>query len=245
MANVINKYTQHHKSAIDRQMAKYDKYIKRLKYERAQGKKEYEKCASQIEAQAHTIQELQDREALMADQIRSHENESAMAEARTQQIKDKYYMVKGVLNAAIEEQQHLYTKAKMQCESSIIEIRAMEKCHKSSIELAVEKAETARVQMLEKVKQVIAEANVEEQGLREQIKSAHQQLEQKTAELERQQNENRVLSKRLQSVKTETNGLESLVAQNKEILENWMNNTQQTAIRPTRWKQRHRPNSIS
>ena len=56
-------------------------------------------------------------------------------------------------------------------------------------------------------------------AVRKQIKSAHQQLEQKTAELERQQNENRVLSERLQSVKTETNGLESLVAQNKEILE--------------------------
>jgi len=164
MANVINKYTQHHKSAIDRQMAKYDKYIKRLKYERAQGKKELEKFASQIEAQAHTIQELQDREALMADQIRSHENESARAEARTQQLEGKYYTVKGVLNAAIEEQQQLYTKAKLQCENSIIEIRAMEKSHKSSMELVVEKAETARVQMLEKVKQTIAEANVEEQG---------------------------------------------------------------------------------
>lgn len=164
MANVINRYTQHHKSAIDRQMAKYEKYIKRLKYERAQGKKELEKCASQIAAQAQTIQELQDREALMADQIRSHEDESAATKARTQQIEEKYYMIKDFLNAAIEEQQYLYTKAKKQCENSVVEIRAMEESHKSSMEAAVKKAETARVKMLEKVKQVIADANMEEQG---------------------------------------------------------------------------------
>lgn len=164
MANVINKYTQHHKSAIDRQMAKYEKYIKRLKFERAQGKRELEKCASQIEAQAHTIQELQDREALMADQIKSHENESAAAEARTQQIEEKYYMIKDFLNSAIEEQQYLYNKAKKQCENSVVEIRAMEESHKSSMEAAVKKAETARVKMLEKVKQIIADANMEEQG---------------------------------------------------------------------------------
>lgn len=164
MANVINKYTQHHKSAIDRQMAKYEKYIKRLKFEREQGKKELEKCASQIEAQAHTIQELQDREALMADHIKSHENESAAAEARTQKIEEKYHMIKGFLNSAIEEQQNLYSKAKKQCENSVVEIRAMEESHKSSMEAAVKKAETARVKMLEKVKQIIADANMEEQG---------------------------------------------------------------------------------
>ncbi|KAK1831065.1 hypothetical protein QBC39DRAFT_408677, partial [Podospora conica] len=169
MADAINKYTHNHKTAISRQLAKYERYIKRLKHERSQGKKELEKCASQIEAQARTIQELQDREASMEDQIKSHENESAMAESRTQQIEEKYYMVKGFLNAAIEEQQKLYGNCKKQ--------------------------------------------------LREQIKSAHRQLEQKTSELERQQDENRRLSERLQSVKTETNGLESLVAQNKEILE--------------------------
>ena len=48
---------------------------------------------------------------------------------------------------------------------------------------------------------------------------AQQQLRTKTDEFEREQDSNRVLSETLKRVKFESSGLDSLMVQNKEILE--------------------------
>jgi thioesterase domain-containing protein len=79
------------------------------------------------------------------------------SEDRARRLEEKYRSCKMHLNSAIQEQQDLYTRSKKQWEETLEKVRTMEKSQRAGAEMAVRKAEVLREQMMEKVRQTVAQ----------------------------------------------------------------------------------------
>ncbi|SPQ23200.1 d42d6844-add0-49bf-a980-3505cee3d2a5 [Thermothielavioides terrestris] len=219
MAEVINQFTQQQNAALEEQKAKYHKYIKRLKRELAEESDVIAQQTSQISTQTHEIKDLQALREEMAGQLRDLEAKLGASEDRARKLEEKYRPCKTHLNSAIQEQQDLYTRSKKHWEQSIEEMRAMEKSQNTDTEMTVRKAEAIRAQMMEKVRQAIAQNKTEALELYKRMDALTQQLEEKEAELSRERESTRVLSEKVQRLQATSTGFEALAAQGKEILD--------------------------
>lgn len=155
MAEIINQFTQQQNVALEEQKAQYQKYIKRLKRDLADGSSVVARQTTQISAQQKEIQSLQVSKKRMASQISDMEAKLRAAEDRDRRLAEKYHVCKNHLNSAIQEQQDLYTRSKKQWGETIEQMRAMEKSRIAEAEMAVQKAEVIREQMMEKVRQAV------------------------------------------------------------------------------------------
>lgn len=157
MAGVINQFTQQQNAALEEQKSKYHKYIKRLKRDLADGSGVIAQQISQLDSQANQINDLRDSEEQMVGQLKDTEAKLGASEDRARKLEEKYRACKAHLNSAIKEQQDLYTRSKKHWGDTIEQVRAIEKFQSSETEAAVRKAEVIREQMIEKVRQVIAQ----------------------------------------------------------------------------------------
>ncbi|KAL2018267.1 hypothetical protein VTK56DRAFT_1021 [Thermocarpiscus australiensis] len=220
MAGVINQFTQQQNAALDEQRAKYHKYIKRLKRDLAEDSGVIARQADQINTQAKEIEHLRASNEQLAIEMRDIEAKLEASEDRTKRLEEKYHLCKTHLNSAIQEQQDLYTRSKKQWEETIEKVRAIEKAHNSEAEKTVRRAEAIREQMMEKVRQTIAQNKSEALELYGKINTLTQIAEEKDSELRREREEVSVLLKKLQDLQSTSIGFEALAAQSKEILQN-------------------------
>ena len=161
LAGVINQFTHQQNAALEEQKAKYHKCIKRLKRELADESSVVAQQASQIDAQTNKIEVLQESKEQMTSQLEDIEAKLGASEDRARRLEEKYRACKNHLNSAIQEQQDLYTRSKNHWSEAIEQVRAMEKSQHTETEMVVRKAEVLREQMLEKVRETIAQNKVE------------------------------------------------------------------------------------
>ena len=157
MAGVINQYTHQQSAALEEQKAKYHNYIRRLKRELAEGSGVIAQQIAQIDAHAKETRDLQAARQQLESQLKDIEAKLATSEDRARKLEEKYHVCKTHLNSAIQEQQDLYIRSKKQWGETIEQVRTMEKSQTSEAEMAVRKAEVIREQMVEKVRQAIAQ----------------------------------------------------------------------------------------
>lgn len=157
MAGVINQFTHQQNAALDEQKAKYHKYIRRLKREFAEESDVIVRQISEIDAQAKNIKDLQDSKTQQANQLQEIGAKLEASEVRARRLEEKYHTCKTHLNSAIQEQQNLYTRSKQQWGEALAQVRAMEKAQSAEAEMAVQKAEAIREEMIEKVRQAISQ----------------------------------------------------------------------------------------
>ena len=161
MAGVINQFTHQQNAALEEQKAKYHKYIRRLKREFAEESEVLVRQISELDAQAKNIKGLEESKVQQASQLQEIGAKLEASEVRARRLEDKYQTCKTHLNSAIQEQQNLYTRSKQQWGEAIAQVRAMEKAQSAEAEMAVQKAEAIREEMIEKVRQVISQNKVE------------------------------------------------------------------------------------
>jgi chromosome segregation ATPase len=157
LAGVINQFTHQQNAALEEQKAKYHKCIKRLKRELADESNVVTQQISQIDAQTDKIEVLQVSKEQMASQLEDIEAKLGASEGRARRLEEKYRACKTHLNSAIQEQQDLYTRSKNHWSEAIEQVRAMEKSQNAETEMVVRKAEVIREQMIEKVRETIAQ----------------------------------------------------------------------------------------
>jgi chromosome segregation ATPase len=161
LAGVINQFTHQQNAALEEQKAKYHKCIKRLKRELADESSVVAQQISHIGAQTDKIEVLQESREQMASQLKDIEAKLGASEGRARRLEEKYRACKTHLNSAIQEQQDLYTRSKNHWSEAIEQVRAMEKSQNAETEMVVRKAEVIREQMIEKVRETIAQNKVE------------------------------------------------------------------------------------
>ncbi|KAL2134431.1 hypothetical protein VTI74DRAFT_203 [Chaetomium olivicolor] len=219
IAGVINQFTQQQNAALEEQRTKYHKYIKRLKRELEEASGITACQVSQLNAQAGKIKEIEASREHMANQLQDLETKLGASEDRSRRLEEKYHACKKHLNSAIQEQQDLYLRSKKQWGEVIEQVKAMEKAQSAETEMIVQKAEVIREQMIEKVRQVIAQNRSEASKLYGKIDVLTKEAEEKETELNRERESVRVLSEKLQALQATSSGFEALAAQGKEILD--------------------------
>ncbi|KAL2187532.1 hypothetical protein L209DRAFT_764419 [Thermothelomyces heterothallicus CBS 203.75] len=219
IAGVINQFTQQQSAAIEEQKAKYHKYIKRLKRELVEGSGVITQQMSQIDAQANRIEDLQKSKEHVENQMKEVKAKLEASESRIRRLEEKYRACKTHLNSAIQEQQDLYTRSKKQWEDTIEEARQIEKSRNLETEMTVRKAEAVREQMMEKVRQTIAQNKSEAMELYGKISTLTQQVEEKDAELSRERDSVRFLTEKLQNIQSVSSSFEALSSQGRDILQ--------------------------
>jgi chromosome segregation ATPase len=157
LAGVINQFTQQQSAALEEQKAKYHKYIKRLRRDLAEESAVVAQQLSHIDAQTKEIKDLQGSKEQMASLLSDIEVKLSASEDRARRLEEKYRACKTHLNSAIQEQQDLYTRSKKQWAEALEQVRTMEESQRAGAETAVRKAEVLREQMMEKVRQAIAQ----------------------------------------------------------------------------------------
>lgn len=161
IAGVINQFTQQQNAAIEEHKAKYHKYIKRLKRELADESEIITQQMSQISAQANTIEDLQKSKQQVESHLNDIKAKLEASETRIRRLEEKYRSCKAHLNSAIQEQQDLYTRSRKQWGDVIEEVRRIEISRNVETETALRKTEAVREQMMEKVRQTIAQSKSE------------------------------------------------------------------------------------
>lgn len=238
MAGVINQFTQQQSAALEEQKVKYHKYIKRLKRELSDESEAVARQSSQIQAQVDKINGLQASKEEMTGRLLDVEAKLETSEDRARRLEEKYRTCKAHLNSAIKEQQELYTRSKKQWEETIEQVRVMERSQNTDREMAIQKAEVIRSQMMEKMRQTIAQNKSESSECKHQlvtkvqpsqtklvllvydkINVLAQQVEEKDAELRRERESVRGLSEKLQELQHTSTGFETLASQGREILD--------------------------
>lgn len=157
LAGVINQFTQQQNAALEEQKAKYHKYIKRLRTDLAQESGVVARQLSEIDAQSKDMEALQASKEHLASQLHDIEAKLAASDDRARRLEEKYRSCKTHLNSAIQEQQDLYTRSKQQWEEALEQVRVLGKSQSVDAEMAVRKAEVIREEMIEKVRQTIAQ----------------------------------------------------------------------------------------
>lgn len=157
MAGVINQFTHQQNVALEEQKAKYHKYIKRLKRDLSQESAIVARQVSEIDAQSKDLEALQASKEHMTSQLRDVEAKLRASNDHARKLEEKYHACKTHLNSAIQEQQDLYTRSKEQWDEALRQVRAMGKSQSVETEMAVQKAEVIREEMIEKVRQTIAQ----------------------------------------------------------------------------------------
>ena len=157
LAGVINQFTHQQNSALEEQKAKYHKCIKRLRRELDDESGVVAQQISQLDAQTSKIEALQESKEQMTSQLQDIEAKLEASEDRARRLEEKYRACKTHLNSAIQEQQDLYTRSKTYWGEAIEQVRAMEKSQSAETEMVIRKAEVIREQMIEKVRQTIAQ----------------------------------------------------------------------------------------
>jgi len=161
MATIVNKYQQEQCATLQLEKAKYHKYIKRLRKELAEAAETLEQYAIHSEAQSREILALQTAKYEMSGQLADFEAKLKTSEERFQKLNEKYHTCKTYINSAIDEQQDLYTRSKKHWDEVVEQLRAMERARNAEVEMTVRKAEVIREQMMEKVRQTIAQNKAE------------------------------------------------------------------------------------
>lgn len=177
MAGIINQYNQQQRAALEKQRIKYRKHIKTLERDLAKSEDKNAHYHVRSEAKSKELKELQAAGDEMANKIRElefkleasefqprhlvdkiKELEKKLEESECQNVllADKIHELKTHYNKAITEQQDLYTRTKDRCEITIKELREMAKAKKTTAEMAVQKAEEIREEMLQKVRREIS-----------------------------------------------------------------------------------------
>lgn len=154
---MINQFTQKQNSALDEQRARYHKYIRSLKRDLAAGSGVISEHLAKIDAQTKQIKDLQASNEQTARLMTDMEAKLRASEDRARRLEEKYQICKTHLNSAIQEQQDLYTRSKKQWAEAIEQVRAIEKAQTTEAEMTVQKAEVIREQMIETVRQAIAQ----------------------------------------------------------------------------------------
>jgi len=157
MAGVINKFTTTQNNAIQLTKDHYKKKIRQLDREIAKATKVVKEQRAQLHDQNEEIKELQVSENSLKEKLHQIEAEVSASKERASKIEEKYRACKQHLNAAIEEQQSLYTRSKTLCDKTIEELRTKEREQNFSMEKMRQKAEAVREQMMERVRQVVAQ----------------------------------------------------------------------------------------
>lgn len=161
IAGVINQFTQQQNSALEEQRTKYHKYIRRLKSELEVASGTTALQTSKLDAQTNEIKNLEASKEHMGNQLQNLESKLGASEDRARKLEEKYHSCKKHLNSAIQEQQDLYTRSKRQWGEVIDQVKAMEMSRNAETEMVVQKAEVIREQMIEKVRQIIAQNKTE------------------------------------------------------------------------------------
>ncbi|KAK0629131.1 hypothetical protein B0T17DRAFT_486825 [Bombardia bombarda] len=218
MAGVINQFTTQQHSVNNEQKEHYARKAQCLKIRISDAYHTITKNLKQIETQSKEIEELQDAKEQMASQIKSMKAEMDASRDRTKKIEDKYRTVKEHLNNAIDEQQDLYSRTKAQWQEALSELQTREHAHKLALESTLKKTDIMREQMLEKVRQAVAQNKHDARGLYDQINALTEQMEEKDLELNREKIAVQTLSQELENLHATTENYDALAAQNKEIL---------------------------
>ncbi|KAK4166508.1 hypothetical protein QBC43DRAFT_286959 [Cladorrhinum sp. PSN259] len=238
MAGIINQYNQQQRSALDKQRAQYKKQIKSLERGIAKSTETATHYRARSEAKSKELKELQVTGDEMVNKIRELELKLEASEIQPKQLSekirelekkwenaecenifltDKHDELKSLYKKAVSEQQNLYHRSMARCEETIRELQEITDAKKAAAESAVEKAEAIREELLQRVRQEIAQHKIEASELGRQIEDLTKQNGEKDAEL-RQQNETIcTLSAKVHELENSSKGFEILAAQNQEI----------------------------
>ncbi|KAK3995788.1 hypothetical protein QBC44DRAFT_378209 [Cladorrhinum sp. PSN332] len=240
MAGIINRYNQSQRSALDKQRAQYKEQIKTLEREIAKSAEDTKHHRARSEAKSKELEELQATSDEKANRIRELECKLEASEIQPRQLSEKFrelekkledsqcknvllsdklHELKTNYNQAITEQQDLYTRSMTHCEDTIKELQEIASAKKAVAERAVQNAEAIREEMLQRVRQDIAEHKAEASDLGRQIETLTQQVQEKDTKLSQQNETIRDLSAKVHDLETSSNGYETLAAQNQEILQ--------------------------
>ncbi|KAK3381407.1 hypothetical protein B0H63DRAFT_545969 [Podospora didyma] len=154
----------------------------------------------------------------MSDQISSMEADLGASREKVKKLEEKHHGLRKHFNSAIEEHQTLYRLSKKHCEDTIEKMRASEVSQNAATEAAVKEAEIIREQMLEKVREAVAQNKIEAGKLREEIEALKQEGYEKEAELRKERRASQALAEKLQSLQTANSNFEALTAQNEKII---------------------------
>lgn len=155
LAGVINQFTHQQNAALDEQKTMYHQYIKRLKKELVEKSAVIVRQLSEVDDQTKDIRELEASKEQLTSQLHDIETKLGESQDRARRLEEKYHACKTHLNSAIQEQQDLYTRSKKQWEEALERVREMQKSQSVEAEMAVQKAEVIREEMMEKIRQTI------------------------------------------------------------------------------------------
>jgi hypothetical protein len=238
IASAFNGYTQRHKKEHDKKVQKMEEVLKRLRKERSEALTAAHEYKTQVESQKKRIEELETSKKSMEDQINTLKLEAVTTAERIARAEGKYHICKDHLNSAIEEQQELYSRSRKECDEVIQQLQQLEKAHAEQnalMEDVAKRVDATREDMLEKVRQVVAQSNEEIQECRcpwlvgefgrltsttvnRKLDSATKQSGEKDVELSREKDNARALAERLANTQDMTANFSGLMSQTEEVL---------------------------
>ncbi|KAI5922414.1 hypothetical protein F4810DRAFT_711530 [Camillea tinctor] len=198
----------------------YAKKVTMLKEQITGQNEEIEYCNHEIAIRDDAINALaEEKEKLMAE-LQSQQDRAARATGNSKKLEEEVCGYRDKLDRAIEEQQSIFRYCRAKCNDTIAKIRKEEEQHRMSIQEALTTANSIRGDVQENIGKVIRTSQQESGELKKNIESLTIQLEERQKEVEREKEHTRDLNAQLvESRKKNEEVLQSLLAQNEEILE--------------------------
>ncbi|KAH8897089.1 hypothetical protein GQ53DRAFT_887238, partial [Thozetella sp. PMI_491] len=218
LAHSWNEFTVAMTSWAETELAKAEGRIAEL--DNGLKRKSQQVCeyANTLQARDRQIEELRKANDGLSTQLEQTASQLDQSSARVKSVEGKCLAYKKHLNAAIDEQQTLYSRSKEQCKKAIDEIRASEQRHRTSMEHTKKNAEAVREQMSHRLQQTIAQNKQETVELYRKIQELTTEVDERDAELRGEKSATDALVKQLEDQRSSQAVLETLSAQMADIM---------------------------
>ncbi|KAI1777424.1 hypothetical protein F4818DRAFT_347893 [Hypoxylon cercidicola] len=219
-----NKNCEYNQKLLDRwerKMGMQEEYIKDCK-------STIEQYRIAIEARDQTINTLSKETEEQRTQSQAVNDEIAAASAVRKKLEDKLRACRARLNDAVDEQQQLFLRCRQHFQETTAKIKEESQFQKDSVEKFTARVELVRAEINQGVVAVANGVHTQVDELNKTIESLEAKLGQSEQELERQRDHAASLLEQLaESHKLNEQSLQSVAAQNRELLEKLNRDRQQ------------------
>jgi hypothetical protein len=160
-ANSWNSYVQDVNKAEEELEAEFLYRLDKLRRKNEDQAQQIKCYLQRVDSQARAIDSLEEEKEELLVHVANTDGKLQRCSDRVQKLDEKCRSYRNRLNEAVEEQQQLYTRSKKACQDAIDQMRAQGQLQASSLELARQKAESLREQLLEKVRVAVAQSKEE------------------------------------------------------------------------------------
>lgn len=174
-ANSWNSYVQDVNKAEEELEAEFIYRLDKLRRKNEDQAQQIKGYLQQVDSQARSIESLEEEKEDLVGHVTNTEDKLQRCSDRIQKLDEKCRSYRNRLNAAVEEQQQLYTHSKKACQDAVDQMRAQEQLQATSMELARQKAEELREQIIEKVRVAVSQSKDENSSCKSPVLSVLRQ----------------------------------------------------------------------